>query len=307
MPKLSEVTLGEQFLGFLAVKDCSIRTTSSGSNYLAMLLTDSTGTINARVWEHSGVAPAANTVIKVQGQINEYHGQMQITISKWRNANDDEYSPGDFLPVHPDRIALKSRLDRYIESVTDSGLSQLLGTFAHDNDTIKAFIEAPAALFHHHVYIGGLLHHTDDVVEQCLRIATSETDRDMLVTGAILHDIGKIHDYNWSGITFSMTDNGRLLGHITQGMMMIKEYARNCPDLSQKRLSLLLHLIASHHGKLEYGSPVEPSTIEAILLHEADMLDVQLHKINNAIKQIRIGETWTDKILGMNRHFYVSK
>jgi 3'-5' exoribonuclease len=303
--KLNEATVGEQFLGYLAVKECSIRTASNGSSYLAMVLTDGETAINARLWDHSGATPITNTVIKVQGQISEYHGQLQITVNKWRQAVDEEYSPGDFLPVHPDIDGLKSQLAHYIESVNDSGLSQLLQAFFNDSDTVKAFTEAPAAIFHHHVYIGGLLHHTVSVVEQCLRLATTETDRDMLVAGAILHDIGKIHDYNWSGVMFSMSDNGRLLGHISQGLLMVDDYACDCPDLSSQRLSLLQHLILSHHGKLEWGSPVEPCTLEAVLLHKADMLDVELHKIEAARKQVSAGELWTDRVLGMNRSFYV--
>lgn len=304
--KLNEVKVGEQFLGFLAVTDCSVRTASNGSNYLAMVLTDGETAINARLWEHSGAAPLTNTVIKVQGLVSEYHGQLQITVNKWRQANKDEYFPGDFLPVHPDRGELIRRLEQYVASVNDSGLSQLLQVFFNDNGILKAFTEAPAAIFHHHVYIGGLLHHTVGVVEQCLRLATSKTDRDMLVTGAILHDVGKIYDYDWSGVTFLMTDNGRLLGHISQGLLMVNNYARNCLGLSLQRLSLLQHLILSHHGKLEWGSPVEPCTLEAVLLHEADMLDVQLHKIDTAIKQAHTSEGWTDKISGMNRRFYIT-
>jgi 3'-5' exoribonuclease len=304
--KLNEVTVGEHFLGFLAVKECSIRTASNGSNYLAMVLTDGKTAINARLWEHSGVVPSTNTVIKVQGLVSEYHGQLQLTVNKWRQANQDEYFPGDFLPVHPDIDGLKSRLKQYVESIKDSGLSQLLQVFLNDVDTLKAFTEAPAAIIHHHVYIGGLLHHTVGVVEQCLRFVTSETDKDMLVTGAIFHDIGKIHDYDWSGVAFLMTDNGRLLGHITQGLLIVNDYARKCPGLSSQRLSLLQHLILSHHGKLEWGSPVEPCTLEAVLLHEADMLDVQLHKIDTAIKETRTNDGWTDKIAGMNRKFYIT-
>jgi 3'-5' exoribonuclease len=304
--KLNEVTVGEHFLGFLAVKECSIRTASNGSSYLAMVLTDGKTAINARLWEHSGVVPSTNTVIKVQGLVSEYHGQLQLTVNKWRQANKDEYSPEDFLPVYPDRGKLISRFLQYAEMVNEMGLRQLLQIFLNDNDTFKVFTLAPAAIFHHHVYIGGLLHHTVGVIEQCLRLATSETDRDMLITGAILHDIGKIHDYDWSGVTFLMTDNGRLLGHISQGLLIVNEYARNCRNLSSQRLSFLQHLILSHHGKLEWGSPVEPCTLEAVLLHEADMLDVQLQKIDAAIKEAHADDGWTDKISGLNRQFYIT-
>jgi 3'-5' exoribonuclease len=107
-------------------------------------------------------------------------------------------------------------------------------------------------------------------------------------------------------VTFLMTDNGRLLWHISQGLLIVNEYDRNCHNLSSQRLSFLQHLILSHHGKLEWGSPLEPCTLEAVLLHESDMLDVQIHKIDTAIEEAHTNDGWTDKISGMNRQFYIT-
>lgn len=185
------------------------------------------------------------------------------------------------MPVCPaGREELKEKLWGYIDSVRDPGLSQILYALLRENEEYaEAFFNAPAAVYNHHAFLGGLLQHTVSVAGRCLSLATPETDIDLLVAGAILHDAGKVYDYDWSGLVINMTDSGRLLGHITQGMMLVSRHAKECPGLSPGRLSLLLHLIASHHGRLEWGSPVQPCTLEAILLHQSDYLDMQIFKL----------------------------
>ncbi len=305
--KLSNYSTGQQLSGHLAVKKCNIRQTNQTpqKDYLDMLITDGETDIVARVWDHSGPVPQVNSVIHVTATINQYRGDNQLNISEWRQANQGEYNPKNFLPVCPhDLEKLWGQLREVMAKIMDLGLVQILSSVFSKH--YKQFQEAPAALYHHGAYLGGLLEHTCGVVEQCLRLATEETDINLLITGAILHDIGKIFDYDWSGCVITMTDAGQLLGHISQGMMLINSHAVNCPDLSTERLNLLLHLIASHHGKLEWGSPVEPSTREAILLHNADMLDVQLWKLAQAQAKTPTGEKWTEKVWELNnKRFWV--
>ena len=305
MTKLSTYSSGQPFSGTLVVRECSIRQASNNKNYLALRLTDGETDITGRVWDHTGGPPAVNSVIFVKSNLGEYKGQPQLSITGWRQARPDEYSPADFLPVCPvDREELKKKLREHIENVRDPGLSQLLNTlFKGDKEFVKSYLNAPAAVYHHHAYLGGLLHHTVGVIDRCLSLATPETDADLLVVGAILHDVGKIYDYDWSGLVINMTGSGRLLGHITQGIMLVDRYAKNCSELSPGRLNLLLHLIASHHGKLEWGSPVEPCTLEAVLLHQADYLDMQLFKLELARNQVPEGETW-GKVPGFSRQFW---
>lgn len=307
--KIKDCAPGQRYTGYLAVKDCAVREANNNTQYLALVLTDGETEIMGRVWQHTGDPPGKNTIIHATAVIGEYNGKPQATIAHWQLARPGEYNPQDFLPVCPvDREELKARLRQHIAGVKDPGLSQLLfAIFRENKELSKAFPAAPAAIFHHHAYLGGLLHHTVGVVDQCQRLATPDTDTDLLTTGAILHDIGKTLDYDWSGCVFTMTDNGILLGHIVQGIMLINGHAHNCPDLSPSRLSLLLHLIASHHGQLDWGSPVEPACLEAVLLHNADMLDMQLFKLSQARSKISDGENWTDRVPGMNRRFYVGR
>lgn len=305
MTKLNTASLGQPFSGTLVVRDCSVRQGSNSKDYLALRLTDGETDITARVWEHTGEPPAVNIVIFVKAAQSEYKGQPQLTITEWRQARPEEYRPADFLPVCPaDREELKKKLRGYIERVRDPGLSQLLYALFRDNkEFVKAFLAAPAATYHHHAYLGGLLQHSVSVADRCLSLLTPETDVDLLVAGALLHDAGKVYDYDWSGLVISMTESGRLLGHIAQGLLLVDRHAKDCPDLAPERLSLLLHLIASHHGKLEWGSPVEPCTLEAVLLHEADYLDMQLFKLELARSQVPKGEGCT-KVPGFGRQFW---
>ncbi len=306
--KLKDYSIGQSISGYMAVKQCNIRQTNQNppKDYLDLLLTDGEIEIIARVWDHTGQPPTVNTIIYTSAKLTQYRGQNQLNITEWRQANQGEYTQKNFLPVCPyDLEKLWSRLKETMVNIKDLGLSQILRSVFGKH--YKQFQEAPAALYQHGAYLGGLLEHTCGVVEQCLRLATEETDIDLLITGAILHDIGKIFDYDWSGCVIIMTDSGQLLGHISQGMMIINNHATNCSDLSTERLNLLLHLIASHHGKLEWGSPVEPLTREAILLHNADMLDVQLWKLAQAQAKTPVGEKWTDKVWSLNnKRFWVS-
>jgi len=302
---LINYAVGQTFQGFLAIKRCEVRQTSTKKDYLDLTLSDGHTDMVARAWEHTGPAPTVNTVIYANAMMTQYRSDNQLNINKWRVSGDGECNPADFLPVTPKDVnQMREELKGYMLRITDPGLVQMLRsifTFYYND-----FIEAPAALYYHEPYIGGLLEHTCGVVDQCLRLATDDIDTDLLLTGAILHDIGKCLDYNWkNSCVITMTDTGQLLGHITQGMMLISGQAVNCPDLTTERLNLLLHLIASHHGKLEYGSPVEPRTKEAILLHNADMLNAELWKINKAQSQTPDGENWTGKVIGMNRRFWV--
>lgn len=305
--KLKDMKTGQTISCYLAVKKCEVRQTNTTppKDYLDLTLSDGESEIVARVWEHSGPAPAVNNVIYVSASLTQYRGENQLKIKEWRNANTTEYNPTDFLPVTPRNLNdMRAQLEDYIRKVTDPGLAQIL----HEvfNIYYDDYIASPAALKHHHGYLGGLLEHSCGVVDHCLRQATADTDIDLLITGATLHDIGKCLDYNWkNSCVITMSDTGQLLGHITQGVMIISAQAPNCPDLTAEKLHLLLHLIASHHGKLEYGSPVEPCTREAIILHNADMLDMQMWKIAQAQAQVPEGEKWTGWVSGLNRKFWV--
>ena len=169
----------------------------------------------------------------------------------------------------------------------------------------KNFRDAPAAKYHHHAYIHGLLEHTVGVTNKALSMADEATDKDLLITGALLHDIGKTREYDWSGCTITRTNRGKLLGHIVMGCLMIEEVDSRTETTPLEKSIKLLHLIASHHGKKEWGSPVEPMTKEAIILHQADMLDYQMHVIDKARNEAAEDAEWTGKVNGIGREFYL--
>ncbi len=274
-----------------------------GGQYLALTLADKTGQLEARMWEE--FADALQTCndgcfVKVQGQISKYQGKFQITLSRMRNAADAEIDKADFVPTSMFDIAeMDLELRDYVSKFESESLRRLVLSFLDDPEIGPAFREAPAAKRLHHAWLGGLLEHVLSLVRVCLATAPfyPEVDPDLLVTGAILHDIGKVRELSWSS-GFNYTLEGQLIGHITIGLAMLRERVAllNAEAESKelqnevfpKQLLLVLeHLILSHHGKLEFGSPKLPMTPEAILLSALDDLEAKFQTMRSEFKEAR--------------------
>ncbi|MFA5451646.1 MAG: HD domain-containing protein [Dehalococcoidales bacterium] len=277
--------------------------TKIGSPYLSLTLSDGETDIASKQWNYVDDPPSENTVIKVQALLETYQGEPQLNIQRWRAAEEGECLQR-FIPMSPcDIKQMKESLLVFVGSISNKGLRKLVEAVLECS--MEAFCQCPAAMYHHHNYIGGLLEHTLEVVRQAQKLSFGEDiNDDLLLAGAILHDIGKIWTYDWSGCSIIMTDLGKMVGHIVKGIVKVSEVGAKITELNDETIRLLLHLIASHHGKLEWGSPVEPVTKEALILHKADLADVEFWKIAKAASEVEPGQ-WTGKILGINREFYV--
>ena len=273
---------------FFVANTRQLRTKADGSNYLSMTLTDRTGQLEGRMWEVKDAGEfRSGDVVKIRGQVCRYQDKLQIKIDKLRRADPvadaGEYDLGDFVPkTEYDVDELWARLTGFVASFTDPDLKALLALFLADHALAAALREAPAAKSLHHAWIGGLLEHIVLLVELCDRTAAHypEVHRDLLLAGAMLHDIGKVHELRW-GTGFSYTVEGQLLGHISIGAGMIDEKLAQLPGFPTRLRTLLLHLVLSHHGRLEYGSPKLPMTAEALLLHYLDDLEAKMQTLRS--------------------------
>jgi 3'-5' exoribonuclease len=262
----------------------SLRDKKDGGKYLALVLKDRTGEIEARMWD--GAAEAApefeqGDVVKLKGLVCRYQERLQIKVERIRAALDGEYDPTDFLPATTKDVdALWAELNSYVESFRDPHLKALLRAFLDDSEIAAAFRSAPAAKAMHHAWLGGLLEHVVSLMGVCELAAMHypEIHRDLLLTGAVLHDIGKLHELVWQK-SFDYTIEGQLLGHITIGYGMIEKKLAGLPEFPPRLRVLVEHMVLSHHGRYEYGSPKLPMIPEAILLHYLDDMDAKMQTV----------------------------
>ncbi len=273
---------------FLVVSK-SAATTRTGSPYLRLRLTDRTGTIPAVKWnatESEIGAFGENDIVRIRGTASVYKGEVQLTLETCQRLAGP-YDPADFIRVSEvDPEEVLSKLTVILSTVTNPHLSGLLASFFRDEEFMRKFREAPAAKSVHHAWIGGLMEHTLNVVRTCAALADlyPHVDRDLLLTAAALHDIGKIEEYKWS-LSIDVSDSGHLVGHIVGGAMMVKEAADRIEDFDDLTSFALQHAILAHHGNLEFGSPKRPKSIEAFMLHLADDLDAKVDMFRHAIRE----------------------
>ena len=270
--------------GFFAVTVKQVRSKKDGAPYFALTFCDRTGQIESRMWETAGAQEfAAGDVVKLRGQVSRYQDKLQLTLDKIRRAEPAEYELGDFVPkTSRDVEELWAELSGYVASFTNPHLQSLLRAFLDDPEVSEALKAAPAAKSMHHAWIGGLLEHIVsllDIADLAARHYT-EVNRDLLLTGVVLHDLGKLHELRW-GTSFDYTLEGQLLGHITIGIGMVEKKLANLPDFPDNLRVLVEHLILSHHGKYEFGSPKLPMIPEALLLHYLDDLDAKMQTMRS--------------------------
>jgi 3'-5' exoribonuclease len=290
---------------FFCVSAISARDRKGSGQYLAITLADKSGQFEARMWDDFAdvlQTCTAGCYVKVQGQISKYQGKFQITLTKMRLAAASEIDTADFIPTTQyDIPTMAAELRSYVAAFRNPHLRRLVLAFLDDPQLGPAFLEAPAAKRLHHAWIGGLLEHVLHLVRLCLATAPfyPEVDPDLLLTGAILHDIGKVRELSWAS-SFDYTLEGQLIGHISiaQGLLHEKIGQLNAEAAAQSKLSpsaqdpsaqefpqqlrlLVEHMILSHHGKLEFGSPKLPMTPEAMLLSALDDLEAKFQALRN--------------------------
>lgn len=279
--------------------------------YLQVTLADRTGSMPARAWERGEELAArfkAQDVVWVEGRVDEYRGQLQLIIKDIDLAGEDQYDRADLLESTKRDIAeLLSKLLGFMAQVQEPHLRQLLEAFFGDDTLLRNFCEAPGAKALHHSHVGGLLEHTVAVVTILITVHDlhPELDRDLLITGGLLHDIGKMQELAM-GAAIEYTDRGRLLGHIVLTDRLVREQIQQVAGFPQELDDLLNHLLLSHHGQKEYGAPIVPMTPEACALHYADNLDAHVQYFQHAVEQGRsTGNSWTEYQKLFDRYLYI--
>ncbi len=281
--------------------------TRNGKPYFNVILQDKTGTLDAKVWEINSDGIADFDVmdyIYVVGDVSRYQGALQASLRRIKVARDDEYIASDYLPVSPYSIDnMYNDLKAVIETVKNPHLHLLLTSiFIDDERFAELFKTRSAAKTIHHSFVGGLMQHTLAVTRLCKYYtkAYPALNHDLLITAALLHDIGKVREIS-DFPQNDYTDDGQLLGHIVMGAEMIGEKARKIPDFPPKLLRELQHCILAHHGEYEYGSPKKPAMMEALALNMADNTDAKMETFSEIISGLSTEKK--DQWLGYNRLF----
>jgi 3'-5' exoribonuclease len=258
-----------------------IKPKKTGDPYLALTLGDRSGQIEAKMWDNVDDVLNAfeqDDYLKIKGLINKYKQRFQLTIHKLRKLGDSEIEFADYLPkTAKDIDELWRTLTGFIATFENPHLKSLVHAFMDDPEIVSAYRNAPAAKTLHHAYIGGLLDHVVSLFRSCDLICRNyaQVNRDLLLTGAFLHDIGKIHELTYNR-SFSYTTKGQLLGHMVIELDMLRDKLALVPGFPEELKTMLEHLIISHHGQYEFGSPKLPMFPEALMLHYLDDLDSKM-------------------------------
>ncbi len=283
-----------------------------GNNFLNVTLSDKTGTLKGVVWDNVDQIAAHVTsgdFVSIRGTVSEYKGTLQLVVKAMDVCAHEAVDPSDFLPATSRDIdGMFQRLVTITASLTTPYLKKLFDAFWKDEELVRKFKTAPAAKKMHHAYIGGLLEHTLSMASLADKVAGhySGIDRDLLVSGAVLHDIGKTDEFEYQ-FKIDYTDEGRLLNHIVIGLKMVDEKLSGIEDFPEDQIFLLKHMMVSHHGAREFGSPEPPKTIEAVLLNYIDEIDSKVNGIRDFMASEDPNETWTSYHRLLERHFYKGK
>ncbi|HEX7554440.1 MAG TPA: HD domain-containing protein [Geothrix sp.] len=293
-PLIRTLKEGDLFQGFLLAQEAAYKTSAKGSEYLELKLGDASGDLKAFLWDVRAVegdmdAIRSDVFVRVKGAVTSYNGRLQLKLDKARFAADAEV--GDFsafFPVSTRPVPeMLAELDGCIGSVRDPWIRQLLsGLFVEDAALRAAFAQAPAAKSMHHAYLGGLLEHTLSILGMADRACGHYRglNRDLVVAGVFLHDVGKTAELSYQR-SIGYTDAGNLLGHIAIESEWISRAVGKIPGFPEELRMQILHIVLSHHGRLEFGSPVLPKTPEALLVHYLDDLDGKLEVMFRAVKE----------------------
>ena len=284
--------------------------------YLQVKLGDSTGSIWAKCWEKAEKVAALfepGDVVRIKGVVESFRGRLQLIIEPAGVERVTEtYDIADYMPrTSKDIDFLVGELIKMAESLGNEYLKRVVFSFLNDSNFVNSFKKAPAAKIHHHNYIGGLVEHTQSVMALCETIARlyPELDRDLLLAGAILHDIGKVATYEYA-FRIDVTEEGGLVDHIVLGYRMVEDKIKEIEGFPEELGLRLLHLILSHHNYGEWGSPVKPLFAEAEALCYADLLDSQLKEFQQIQKHEEMKDKegiWSDFIRRLDRFFYLGR
>jgi len=302
---IAEMREGDMISSIYLCKDKRTLQTKAGKNYYSMQLHDKTGSVDAKVWDLSNGIDHFESMdyIYVDAQVTSFQGALQLNIRRVRRAQEGEYDPSDYMPCSKKNInEMYDEMVGLIHSVKEPHLLQLLqAIFVENADFVKKFRMHSAAKTMHHNFVGGLLEHSLSVAKLCDFYAKTYPiiNRDLLVTAALCHDIGKITEIS-SFPENDYTDEGQLIGHIVTGTILIDEKIKEIDGFPVKLGNELKHCILSHHGELEFGSPKKPALIEAVALAYADNTDA---KLEGFIELLDANHDKGDEWLGFSRMF----
>lgn len=292
------------------VKDKMIGMARNGKPYMTLKLMDCTGEVEGRIWDRVDEFSARfnrDDFVHVSGKASVYLGRMQLVIQELNRLDEAEIDLVDFLPVSARPVdEMVAELQTVIDMMDDPDLKRLMEHFLSDADFMAGYTRAPAAKAMHHVCLGGLLEHSLAVAGLAADISRRYPDlnRDLLVVGALLHDVGKVAELRYQR-SFEYTDAGKLLGHIVIGVEMVEEKIRCLGNFPQDLAVHLKHLLLSHHGQYEYGSPKRPKTMEAVILNFLDDLDSKINGVRTHIEREPDSESaWTQYHKHYDRYFF---
>lgn len=303
--KIKEFLVGDEVLGFFLIKESNIKTTSNNKKFLDLTLVDSSGDINAKMWdatEDQEKIYTINNLIKIKGVVTEWQGKLQFKIDKIRlttendNVNIEEYIPS--APIKAD--IMFNDIASYVENMKNEDIKRLVSRFLNDNK--EKLLIYPAAKKNHHAIRSGLLYHILRMLKTAEKLSEVylSLNKDLLYAGVILHDMAKIEEMEASsiGIVSDYTMEGHLLGHITQGIKNIDRISREL-GVNEEISILLQHMVLSHHYEPEFGSPKRPMIPEAELLHYIDMIDARMYDMYNILDNTDT-EEFSDKVWVLN-------
>lgn len=289
MKYIQDLRDGDRVMGVYLCKQKNSAVTKNGKPYDNVILQDKTGIIDAKIWDvgSAGISDFdALDYIEINGEVTSFNGALQISIKRARPVEEGEYDPADYLPVSSrNNDEMYKELLGFIGGIENRYLKKLLESFfLMDEGFIKAFRYSSAAKTVHHCFVGGLMEHTLSVAGLCKVYAEKYPllKKDLLITAALLHDIGKVREFS-AFPENDYTDEGNLLGHIVMGSEMISEKVREIDSFPKSLENELKHCILAHHGKLEFGSPKKPSLLEAVALNYADDLDAKMETFKEII------------------------
>lgn len=292
------------------VKDKVMAMAKNGKPYMNLRLMDKSGDMDAKLWDNVEALDKLfdkDDFVSVKGKSSVYLNKMQIVIAEINRLNEEDVTLGDFLPVSPRCPSqMRQELDEVVESISSPHLKGLMQAFLKDEPFMKLYCAAPAAKGMHHVYLGGLLEHSLSLVKLIKAIMPlySGINQDLLITGALLHDVGKIHEMSFER-AIDYTDAGKLLGHITIGVELVEDKIRQVDGFPRELSMLLKHMLLSHHGQYEYGSPKRPKTVEATVLNYLDDMDSKINGIQTHIaKETASTSRWTAHHRLYDRYFF---
>jgi 3'-5' exoribonuclease len=289
---VADIQANQEVAGHFVVADKHLRLARNGTPFLTLKLVDRTGEINGRIWERAvemDAAVAVKSVVLLRARSEKYREELQLQVQEIAPVPRADIDPSDFLPTCPlDLPELWARLQRLAAQIRQRPLKRLVNSVLQDTLLMERFRRAPAAKSMHHAYLGGLLEHTVSVAELVYRISDhySVLDRDLLLAGAIFHDLGKVDEFVYD-LYIDYSDAGRLLGHMVQGLAIIEQKLGTVKGIPADQALLVKHLILSHHGEAEFGAVKLPMTREAFVLHFADDLDAKMNSLTRILEEPR--------------------